>query len=76
MSQRPYLPPLSGVPRVSFNLSQLVAAFERKYLNELLTASGGNAALGARTAGMHVSALWAALRKYGIRPQKRPPPAQ
>ena len=46
--------------------SSLIAEFERRYLEDALSASGGNIARAARTAGKPRRAFFELMRKHGI----------
>ena len=60
--------PSNGKPAGSFQRakSTLVAEFERKFLEEALTAAEGNIARAARTAGKPRRAFFELMRKHGI----------
>lgn len=58
--------PGSSVIRYAAARSEVIAAFDRDYLNKLLCAATGNVSLAARMAGKERRALGKLLKKYSI----------
>jgi DNA-binding NtrC family response regulator len=63
----------NAIPSGSFRGAKaaVVASFERKYLEDVLSASGGNIARAARTAGKPRRAFFELMRKHGVVASRR-----
>jgi two-component system response regulator GlrR len=65
-------PPGTAEPALSFRAAkaQVVEAFERSFIQDLLTASVGNVSHAARQAGKDRRAFFELMRKHAIEPQR------
>jgi DNA-binding NtrC family response regulator len=69
------IPPVRFDEQLTFRdaKDQLLAAFERHYIEGTLKRSGGNISQAARTSGLHRKSIERLIKKYDLRPRDRKP---